>query len=86
MQAAANQNSSGGVGANLQQLYQQQHKPEIKIGGIADDLKIQDIQKLADTPQGPIVAQPQSRNLIGIKDLIDDGVGEDEELIDPLDD
>lgn len=86
MQAAANQNSSGGVGASLQQLYQQQHKPEIKIGGIADDLKMEDIQQLADTPQGPIVAQPQSRNLIGIKDLIDDGVGEDEELIDPLDD
>jgi|TARA_B110000285_G_C15089668_1_gene598344 hypothetical protein len=47
---------------------------------------MEDIRQLADTPQGPIVAQPQSRNLIGIKDLIDDGVGEDEELIDPLDD
>lgn len=60
------------------QMYQQ----NIKLGSITDDIKLEDIQNLSN-PQ--VTTQPQSRNLIGIKDLIDDGVGDDEDLIDPMD-
>ena len=68
--------------AQLQPPIPQTYQQNIKLGSITDDIKIEDIQNLSN-PQ--VATQPQSRNLIGIKDLIDDGVGDDEDLIDPMD-